>query len=236
MELVGIAFDVVPLIKDILDTVRTIISNSFPVESACISQTKLYVEWARLGEFAHILLLVIESSPGTALNLANLQRNMTNAQQNLVETQRSIHIYDFVRAAGSEPDMSHVSGLIQNLTKLNNSLYQDIKIYNTHNRRAAHAISELSDQRSIHGSRLSTGSLVYNLWSSSVQALQTFGHTNSKDLSLQRTFQRAAVRLDIWQDGFDFDLSQIEQVLETNEYLYEAIVVALARLVYLLYT
>lgn len=248
-EVAGLALAVMPLFMNIMETVKTAIAIYHREEKLSMMMTKLYVERARLGEFARILGVVSEGATPLTLDsehVSILQRIMTSSSEKLIETQRLIARHGYQRSSRSDAiklykdliwarqDETRLSGLIQNLTELNDALYRMIMLQLLQKKSKSGDQSPTSADYNSDKSTSWAKSLVDGLWTSSVESLDVIGDKALKSLPLRRTFRRAIVRLTMWRDGFDFDLSQIELVLGTNEYLYEAVVITLSRLVYFL--
>ena len=247
-EVTSLALAVFPLFIPIMDTLKIAISISHREENLSIARTNLYVERARLGEFARILGLVSDGSSGFNLNSEQIpiaQRIMTSSIEKLIETQRLIKRHGYTSGAKSgaakmiqgvvrwTQDEVRLSGLIKDLRSLNDSLYSLIELSRLQEQIRPMASSASSPEESLAASISRTNSFVKNIWETSVEGLNVFGETIFKSLILRRTFRQAAVRLTVWRDGFDFELSQIEIVLGTNEYLYKALVIVFSRLAYL---
>lgn len=245
MEVTGLVLGVMPIFASIMETVKIAISVYRHKES--LRMTQLYVERARLGEFARVLGVVSEGSPMLEPeHVAILQRLLIKSSEKLYGAQILIAEHGYRRSLSSDPvkfyedlilprqDDPRLLGLIQHLTELNDHLYRKLMLplLQKQSKTDDQSLSLLdypTDESMSWGT-----SLVHILWSSSVEGLEVIGEKALKSLALRRTFRRAIVRLNIWHDGFDFDLKQIELVLGTNEYLYEAVVVTLSRLVYFL--
>lgn len=245
MEIAGLVVGVMPMIASIMETVKIAISVYRHEKS--LSMTQLYVERARLGEFARVLGVVSEGSPTLEPeHVADLQRLLISSSEELYGAQILIAESGYHRSLRSDPvklyenlflarqDEPGLTGLTQHLTELNDHLYRMIMLplLQEQSKTDDQSLSLLDhppDESVSWGT-----SLVHVLWSSSVEGLEVIGEKALKSLALRRTFRRAIVRLNLWRDGFDFDLSQIELVLGTNEYLYEAVVLTLSRLVYFL--
>ncbi|MCJ1262444.1 hypothetical protein MMC22_002314 [Lobaria immixta] len=247
MEVAGLVLGVMPMFASIMETVKIAISVYRHEED--LWMTQLYVERARLGEYARVLGVVSEGSPMLEPeHVAILQRLLTKSSEKLHGAQILIAEHGYHRSLRPDPvkfcgdlilarqDEPRPPGLIQHLTELNDHLYRKIMLplLQKQSKTDDQSLSLLdypTDESMSWGT-----SLVHDLWSSSVEGLEVIGEKALKSIALRRTFRRAIVRLKIWHDGFDFDLSQIELVLGTNEYLYEAVVVTLSRLVYFLWT
>ena len=172
-----------------------------------------------------------------------MQRIITSASEKLRLTQNLIARHGFSKAGALEEqkitiykkaheklDEARVAGLITDLAHLNDDLYRLISFN--------HFIQQYrtltpSAQDPNHTAEISTSSLVKDLWVASDLALHGLEKSMFKSILLRRTFQRAAIRMSIWRDDFDFDLSQMEIVLGTNEYLYGATVMNFADLLLL---
>lgn len=77
-------------------------------------------------------------------------------------------------------------------------------------------------------------SLVQQLYESAVLGLEHLGEHYLISLQLRLACRRAALRLKIWRDDFDFELSTIEDALRMNSHLYDTTITMFARLVYLI--
>ena len=75
--------------------------------------------------------------------------------------------------------------------------------------------------------------LVEELSCVAIETLRELGTAMPRSPVLRQTFQRAADRLSVWRNDFDFDISEMETVLGSNEHLYQNIVANFADLVLL---
>ena len=247
MEVLGLTLAVMPMFVDIMKTVKTAIF-AYQREKS-LSITNLYVERARLAEFARVLVVVSEGSLTLRSEYISIwQRLLIRSSEKLAEAQLLIsqHGYnsslisdtvkfrnDLVWVRQDEPP--RLTGLVRDLAELNDYLHHTVMLHllQKQNKTDDQSLSSSPDYLLDESVSWDT-SLVCDLWSSSVKGLEVIGEKALKSLTLRRTFRRAIVRLNVWRDGFDFDLSDAELVLGTNEDLYEPVVLTLSRLTYFL--
>ena len=242
-EVAGLIIGVMPLVSNIMETVKAAISVSHHEQNLSMTDIKLYVERARLGEFARVLVSNgdVDSTHDSKHDPVML-RIMTSASEKLLETQRLIERHGYKSSRYQTPnlyeelqwahDEVRLSGLITDLKDLNDSLYSLMSLHKLQGQVKASQQHEKTTKTPIINEDSLSSTLVNDLWASCVKGLSILGDQVLKSLSLRRTFIRAAVRLTIWQDDFEFDLSDMELILGTNEYLYEAIVITFAGLLF----
>jgi hypothetical protein len=243
-----IALGVLPVVTELTERASNMFSGlvlgSRQFRNSSMQVMELYVERARLEVLGQLIMTKgIKYSDAEVRSLVRMLRQLT---EEIEKSNRLFRKYDQseVRVHKlSEVKVQSVYNLLKWATRDEQRLSDQIKSIHllvdslTDLVTSVMAKNQAKDQKrarnrnkprgssaSLEAEPISTSpSRIFQTWNVTVDSLDQAVGKLVRDLDVRRSFAEASINLKIWASGFDFDIENVDHVLDDNEELQEGV-------------
>lgn len=243
-----IALGVLPVVTELTERASNMFSGlvlgSRQFRNSSMQVMELYVERARLEVLGQLIMTKgIKYSDAEVRSLVRMLRQLT---EEIEKSNRLFRKYDQseVRVHKlSEVKVQSVYNLLKWATRDEQRLSDQIKSIHllvdslTDLVTSVMARNQAKDQKrarnrnkprgssaSLEAEPISTSpSRIFETWNVTVDSLDQAVGKLVRDLDVRRSFAEASINLKIWASGFDFDIENVDRVLDDNEELQEGV-------------